>query len=381
MAFNVVSTAINYLDVVSMGEERLNIVERFSRFVGRGAPVGEAPGTVTYVGEERTEPPSITVIDYDMDGVREDEVDDVEEAFPYRDEPSVTWINVNGVHEPELIQRIGEHFGIHTLIQEDIANTEQRPKIEYFEDHIFVALKMLTYNEEERLVKAEHVSMVIGSNVVVSFQETSGDVFDPVRERIRNGRGRIRRGGPDFLAYVLIDTIVDNYFDILEQVGEDMERIEEELMDGSDPETLKQIHQLKQEMLYLRRSVWPLREVVSTLERDDHPVIAGDTEQYFRDVYDHTIQVIDIVETYRDMLSSMTDLYLSVASNRMNEVMKVLTIMATIFIPLTFIAGVYGMNFEYMPELTIWWAYPAVLGVMGVVALMMIAFFRHRDWL
>ncbi len=364
-----------------MNEDRSDIVERFSRFVGRGTPAGEPPGTVTYVGEERTGSPSITVIDYDADSIRETVVENVEEAFPYRDEQSVMWINVDGVHEPDPIQQIGEHFGIHALIQEDIANTEQRPKIEDFEDHVFVALKMLTYNEEERLIKAEHVSLVIGSNVVVSFQETSGDVFDPVRERIRNGRGRIRYNGPDFLAYALIDAIVDNYFDILEQVGEDMEQIEDDLMVASDPDTLKQIHQLKQEMLYLRRSVWPLREVVNTLERGDLPVVADDTRQYFRDVYDHTIQVIDILETYRDMLSSMTDLYLSVASNRMNEVMKVLTVTATIFIPLTFIAGVYGMNFEYMPELTIWWAYPAVLGVMGVIAITMIGYFRHRGWL
>ncbi len=359
----------------------MKTVERFSRFIRRGKTAGEPPGTLTYVGEERTEPPTITVFDYDADTLQEEQVTEVEEAFPYRDEPTVTWINVDGVHDPDLIKKIGDYFGIHPLIQEDIANTEQRPKMEDFEDYVFVALKMLTYNKEKRIIESEHVSLVIGSNVVISFQEQPGDVFGPVRDRIRKGGGRIRKNGADFLGYALIDAIVDTYFTILEGIGEEMEHIEEELLQHPTTNTLKNIHQLKQEMLYLRRSIWPLREMVNALERSELSVISPDTKPYLRDVYDHTIQVIDIVETYRDMLSGMTDLYLSVVSNRMNEVMKVLTIIATIFIPLTFIAGVYGMNFEYMPELSVKWAYPAVLGVMGTIIVGMLVYFHRRNWL
>jgi len=240
---------------------------------------------------------------------------------------------------------------------------------------------MLHYDEHENGVKAEQVSLILGPTWVISFQESWGDVFDSVRERIRGDKGRIRKVGADYLAYALIDAVVDNYFMILEKVGEDIEEIEDELVTNPVPETLQTLHNLKRQMIFLRKSVWPLREVISRLERWESPLIQKSTHIYLRDVYDHTIQVIDAVETFRDMLSGMLDIYLSSVSNRMNEVMKVLTIIATIFIPLTLVAGLYGMNFRYMPELEWRWSYPLVLLVMLTIGVLMVMYFRKKRWL
>jgi len=294
----------------------------------------------------------------------------------------VTWVNIDGLHDIEIMEKIGKHFGLHPLVLEDILNTEQRPKIEDFDDYIFVVLKMLYYDENEGEIRAEQISIILGSNFVLSFQERVGDIFNPLRDRIRNAKGRVRKMGPDYLAYSLLDAIVDNYFVVLEKLGEQIEGMEEELVTNPTPETLQRIHNLKREMIFLRKSVWPLREVVSRLERGESPLIKEATGIYLRDVYDHTIQVIDTIETYRDMLSGMLDIYLSSISNRMNQVMKVLTIIATIFIPLTFVAGIYGMNFEYMPELKWHWFYPKAfwLVMLGVAALMLV-YFRRKRWL
>jgi len=253
--------------------------------------------------------------------------------------------------------------------------------MEDFVDYIFIVLKMLYYNEKENEIKAEQVSLILGSGFVMSFQESEGDVFDPIRERIRSNRGRIRKAGADYLAYVLIDEIVDNYFIILEKLGEKIEDIEDKLVTNPAPETLQTIHSLKREMIFLRKSVWPLREVISRLERWESPLINKSMNIYLRDVYDHTIQVIDAIETFRDMLSGMLDIYLSSISNRMNQVMKVLTIIATIFIPLTFIVGIYGMNFKFMPELEQFWGYPMVYLIMSVIGVLMMIYFRRRKWL
>jgi magnesium transporter len=343
--------------------------------------IGLPPGTLVHIGERKVEKTRITVLDYDAGQFQEKEVETVEECFPFKDTPTVTWINIDGIHEVEVIEKIGRHFNIHPLILEDILHTGQRPKMEDLENYIFVVVKMLYYDDEEHEVTSEQVSLILGSNFVISFQEREGDVFDPVRERIRKAKGRIRRLKADYLAYVLIDTIVDHYFVILEKIGERIEDMEEELVTNPKPETLQHIHNLKRELIFLRKSVWPLREIISGLERGDSSLIDESTGIYFRDVYDHTISVAETVETFRDMVSGMLDTYLSSVSNKMNEVMKVLTIMATIFIPLTFVAGIYGMNFEFMPELKWHWGYFAALALMGAVAVVMVIYFRRKTWL
>jgi magnesium transporter len=343
--------------------------------------IGLSPGTAVHIGEKRSAAVKITVIDYSEKQVQEKGVETAEACFDFRDRPTVTWINVNGIHDVDVIEKIGSHFGLHPLIVEDIVNTGQRPKMEDFGNHIFVVLKMLSYDDAEEEIRAEQVSLIIGSNFVISFQEKEGDVFDAIRERIRNGKGRIRKMGADYLAYALVDAIVDNYFLILEKLGEHIEGMEDELVSNPTQKILQNIHVVKREMIFLRRAVWPLRELISGLQRTESPLIRDTTDIFLRDVYDHTIQVMDTIESFRDMVSGMLDTYLSSISNRMNEVMKVLTIIATIFIPLTFIAGIYGMNFRYMPELAWRWTYPAVWGVMFAVAAAMIFHFRRKRWL
>jgi magnesium transporter len=344
--------------------------------------IGLSPGTLVHIGKKKIEKARIRLIDYDEAQLQEKEPKTVEECFPFKDLPTVTWVNIDGLHDIPIMEKIGKHFGLHPLVLEDILNTEQRPKIEDFDDHIFVVLKMLYYDDGEGEIRAEQISIILGSNFVLSFQERVGDIFNPLRERIRSAKGRVRKMGPDYLAYNLLDAIVDNYFVVLEKLGEQIEGMEEELVTNPTPETLQKIHNLKREMIFLRKSVWPLREVVSRLERGESSLIKETTGIYLRDVYDHTIQVIDTIETYRDMLSGMLDIYLSSISNRMNQVMKVLTIIATIFIPLTFVAGIYGMNFEYMPELKWHWFYPKAfwLVMLGVAAVMLV-YFRRKRWL
>ncbi len=347
----------------------------------RSKKVGLPPGTLVHIGEKKTEKVRISIIDFDELRFEEREVKTIEECLPIKDKPTVTWINVDGIHQVEVVDRIGRCFKLHPLLLEDVVNTDQRPKMEDYGDYIFIVLKMLYYYEKESEIRSEQVSLFLGSNFVLTFQEKEGDVFTPIRDRIRNGKGRIRKMGSDYLAYSLLDAIVDNYFAILEKIGEKVEDIEEDLVTNPSTETIHSIHNLKREMIYLRKSVWPLREVVSRLERWDSALIKDTTVIYLRDVYDHTIQVIDAVETFRDILSGMLDIYLSSISNRMNEVMKVLTIIATIFIPLTLIAGLYGMNFRYMPELEWRWGYPIVIIVMSIIGISMLIYFRRRKWL
>jgi len=343
--------------------------------------VGLPPGSLVHVGEKKAEEVKITMMDYDQTSFMEKEVENVEECFPFKETPTITWINIDGLHHVEIIEKLGKHFNIHPLIQEDILHTGQRPKMEDFDEYILIILKMLYYDNEEDTVRSEQISIILGSNFVISFQEVPGDVFNSLRERIRNGKGRVRRMGADYLAYALIDSIVDHYFILLEKFGDRIETLEEELAQEPQPETLQAIHNLKQEIIFLRKSVWPLREVISGLERTESSLIHDNISMYLRDVYDHTIQVIDSVETYQDILSGMLDLYLSSVSNKMNEVMKVLTIFAAIFIPLTFMAGVYGMNFKFMPELEWRWGYPALWIVMASVATFLIIKFKRKKWL
>ncbi len=340
---------------------------------------GLPPGTLVQIADAKEEEVKITVIDYDELRFDEAVVEDAAVCLELKDKPTVTWVNVDGVHRVDVLEDIGRCFGLHPLVLEDIANTDQRPKTEDFGDYLFVVFKMLGYEGGE--VATEQVSLILGPNYVLSFQEREGDVFDAVRERIRNSKGHVRRMGADYLAYALVDAVVDNYFVILEQIGERIGVLEEMVAEDPKPETLQNIHDLKREMIILRKSVWPLREVVNALGRGDTPLVRKTTRIFLKDVYDHTIQVIDAVETYRDLLSGMLDLYLSTVSNRMNEVMKVLTVIATIFIPLTFIAGIYGMNFQFMPELSWHWSYPVVWLVMAAVATTMLIFFKRRKWL
>ena len=347
----------------------------------RSQKAGLPPGTLIHIGERKTEKPRIRIIDYNEEQVEEKEAKTIEECFPFKDKPTVTWINIDGIHQVDIIEKLGSYFGLHPLLMEDILNTEQRPKMEDFGDYIFFVLKMLYLGDNKEEMEAEQVSLILGSNFVISFQEREGDVFAPVRDRIRKHKGRIRKAGSDYLAYALLDAIVDNYFLILENVGEKIEDTEQRLAIKPDPETLMSIRELKKEMIFLRKSIWPLREVINGLDRSESPLIHESTNAYLRDVYDHTIQIIDTVESFRDMISGMLDIYLSSLSNKMNEVMKVLTIFASIFIPLTFIAGLYGMNFRFMPELEWQWGYFAVLFVMVLAGGSMLLYFRRKKWL
>ena len=341
---------------------------------------GLSPGTLTVNGVHTTGPVRITVIDYDEAHFSEKRVENVEDCFPFRDTDTVTWINIDGLGNTEVIERIGKHYHIHPLILEDILNTGQRPKFEDLETYLYVNLTMLQLAGPERNIKGEHVSLIIGHNFLLSFQEDVGDVFDPVRDRIRK-EGRIRKFGPDYLAYALIDDIVDNYFLVIEHLEEQVETLEEELVTNATPSSLHKINNLKKSMIFLRKSIWPLREVISGMERTESSLIKESTLIYLRDVYDHVIQVIDTLETIRDMVSGMIDIYLSGLSYKMNEIMKVLTLIATIFIPLTFVAGVYGMNFRYMPELAWEHGYYMVWVIMIAMVLVMICYFRKKQWI
>ncbi len=353
------------------------------RNLSRHSPkkIGLAPGTVIHVGEQKMTAVQITVIDYDESHLFEKKLADIEESFPFKDKPSVTWLNIDGLHEVDIIEKIGQHFGIHALVLEDIVHTSQRPKIEDFESYIFIVLKMLEYDNANNEILDEQFSLVMGKNFVITFQENVGDIFDPLRERIRSNNARLRKTNADYLTYAMIDAVVDNYFVILEKLGEKIEDLEDELLSDPSLHTLNQIHQIKRKLITLRKSVWPLREVISSLEREDSPLISKATNIFIRDIYDHTIRVIETLETYRDMIAGMLDTYLSSVSVKMNEVMKLLTIIATIFIPLTFFAGIYGMNFEYMPELKWRWGYFTMRGLMVLIALGMIFYFRRKKWL
>jgi magnesium transporter len=341
---------------------------------------GLPPGTPVYVGEEEALPAHITEISYDAEAFIEKIVDNVSEIIEDLRSPDVTWVNVNGLRASDIVE-IGDAMGFHPLIQEDIVNTLQRPKVEEYEDHIFFVLKMIQYDEKTEEFDIEQVSFILGDRYLVSFQERHGDCFEVIRQRIRENKGIIRRMGTDYLAYSLIDMIVDGYFTVLEKVGDRIEEIEDELVVNPKLETLHDIYNMKRKMIAIRKSVWPLREVISRLDRLGSKQFKDSTSIYIRDVYDHTIQVIDAIETYRDLLSGMLDIYLSSISNKMNQIMQLLTIIGTIFIPLTFLAGIYGMNFQYMPELGWRNAYPVLWGLMIIITGIMILFFKRRKWL
>ena len=343
--------------------------------------VAQPPGTLIHMGEKKTETTTLDLFRYSKDLLEEKKMADPRECLSEKDFKGVCWVNICGIHDIPTIESIGSTFNIHPLVQEDILNTFHRPKFEESEDYLFLVLKMLVYDPGAKDVISEQVSFVLGPNFLVTFQEQEGDVFNPVRERLRKALGRIRKMGPDFLLYALMDAVVDNYFLVLEAIGEDLEILEDQLLENPTPRVLESVHKLKREMIFLRKAVWPLRELINGLQKTGSKLIKNNTRMYLRDIYDHTIQVIDTVETYRDMVSGLQDLYLSSVSNKMNEVMKVLTIIATIFIPLTFIVGIYGMNFEFMPELKWETGYFFIWGIMVVIALGMVLYFKRKKWL
>jgi magnesium transporter len=342
---------------------------------------GLPPGTLVHLGEQRVANSSITVIDYDEHSLQEWDITDVAACRELLNPSTVSWLNFTGLHDVERLRRIGEVFQIHPLVLEDIAHTEQRPKIEDLTDYVFVVVRMLYRRAQDQQVVSEQVSLIVGRGYVLTFQEIEGDVFGIIRDRIRAARGRVRSMGPDYLAYALIDAIVDNYFVVLEDIGSAIDDLQEKVFRHSDSSTLRELHRLRSEMIFIRKALWPMREVVSALEKNDGGLIAAETHPYLRDVYEHTVQVIDTIEMLRDMLTAALEIYMSSAGNRMNQIMQVLTVIATIFIPLTFIAGVYGMNFEIMPELKWRYGYAGVWAVMLAVAIAMLSFFRRRKWL
>lgn len=343
------------------------------------------PGSLVYTGDKQlTVRPGIKVFVYQEADVLEQDVATIEEALALRQKGSTVWININGLGDTSIVEDVGRHCDIHTLVLEDVLHVSQRPKCEDYGDYVFVVAQMLDLDHVDAAsatITTEQVSFILAPDLLITFQEQEGDVFEAVRNRIRHAKGQVRRMKADYLLYALLDAIVDNYFVILERIGEESETLEECLVDAIPEASIHRIHAMKRMMITLRRAIWPLREAVGTLERGDTKMIQKRARVYFRDLYDHTIQVMDIVESLRDIIGGLLDIYLSAMSNRMNSVMKVLTIIATIFIPLTFIAGVYGMNFEYMPELHYPWAYPVTLVVMLCVSIVMLAFFRRKRWI
>ncbi|MDF7798119.1 magnesium/cobalt transporter CorA [Pontiellaceae bacterium B1224] len=350
------------------------------KFYIASAKQGQPPGTPVYTGTRTDVPIRIRVIHYNEEQLEEREVSTVEETFAYAEATPATWINIDGLNDAPAVEKMGLYLGLHSLTIEDILHTHQRPKMEDLGDAIYMVLRMLSIDPNNDDVTSEQISFVLHKSVLVTFQEHSGDVFEGVRERIQKMQGRIRRKGADYLLYALLDAVTDHYFKVLEQFGERIEGVEAALMEDPYPELLNEIYAMKRELLYIRKSVWPLREAIGSLERGESELFEDGTQKYLRDLYDHTIQVIDTIESFRDMLSGVQDLYLSSLGNKTNQVMKVLTIIATIFIPITFIAGIYGMNFEVIPELQWKYGYAAVWVVMIVMTFGMLAYFKRKRW-
>jgi magnesium transporter len=347
----------------------------------RREKIGLPPGSLVFTGKRVVDHIQYQTFIYDSLGFKEEKPKSLKDLHP-ENSPAVHWVNITGIHDIAAIESIGKQFGIHPLVLEDILHTEQRPKMEDLGDSLFLVLRMATVIHEMESIEWEQVSMVVRGNLVITFQEyPPGDVFDSIRDRIRFDRGRIRKCGPDYLVYSLIDAIIDQYFGLLESFGERLEQLEERVVDNPDPSLSHEIYQFKREMIFLRKAVWPLRDLISCLQRLESKLFNSETMPFIKDLYDHTIRVMETVDMYRDIQASILDIYLSSVSNRMNAIMKVLTIIATIFMPLTFMAGVYGMNFRYMPELDKPWAYPALWILMLCVAIGMLFYFKRKGWI
>jgi magnesium transporter len=353
-------------------------MQRFLKTFSQKA--GLPPGSLVHVGEVSTGEAKIKGIRYTETEFEEIAVPDNDALLRLKEKEGIIWLQVDGTHQPEKISAIGEVFSLHALTQEDILNTGQRPKMEEFDNYLFLVGKILSFDEASSIVQDKHFCLVLMENAILSFHETGANIFASVENRLQKSNGKIRKKNPDYLAYALFDAMVDNYFLVLEKIGTQIEELEEEILDEPSRESLEWLHYVKRELTILRKSVWPLRDVINSLIRSDSDLILDDTLKYFMDIYDHTMQIIETLEAFRDVTASLLDMYLSAISNRMNEVMKVLTVIATIFIPLTFIVGIYGMNFRYMPELTWKWGYFVILAVMAIVGTGMAIYFKKKDW-
>ncbi|MDA3792808.1 MAG: magnesium/cobalt transporter CorA [Elusimicrobia bacterium] len=343
---------------------------------------GQPPGTLT--AQEKTSgtaPPKITVIDYSENSLQENTIDDIASFSQYKNTDTKSWINISSLGDIETIKELGEVFSIHPLVLEDILDTDGRPKIEDLDDMVFTRIKMVYFKNKSNEIITEQVSMILGKGFLLTFQEYEEDVFEQIRNRIRNARGKIRKMDCSYLFYSIIDAIVDNYFHLPAVLGENLEGVEEKILKDPEPEDISLIHKIKSDLILIRRAIWPLREIINSVLRGEYDLIDDNIQIYLRDLYDHIIQVVDWLETFRDIVGSLIDTYMTSVSNKMNEVMKVLTIIATIFIPLTFVAGIYGMNFENMPELGWKSAYFIILGVMFLIAAGMVAYFKKKNWL
>ncbi|KAA3662242.1 MAG: magnesium and cobalt transport protein CorA [Calditrichaeota bacterium] len=358
-----------------------------NRHKRRSKKSGLPPGSYVFLGEKRQEQIEISLMRYDVSNFEFRMLETIEETFQYKDNKNVTWINIYGLHDTALLKKIETAFGIHPLVLEDVLNTTQRPKIEIFHDYVFSVLKMISFNKENEQISTEQISLILKNNHILCFQERKGDIFHALRERIKNATGRIRKSRADYLAYAIMDVIVDNYFLVLEELAEHIEMLDEEVADDPDPETAQKINGLKHALLMLRKNTWPLREVIHQLVRDENPQFHQETMPFLRDLYDHVLQVIDTTETCREMTNGLMDMYMSMMSNRMNEVMKVLTIIATIFIPLSFLAGVYGMNFDTsispfnMPELSFKFGYIMFWLFSLAIGAGLLLYFKKKKWL
>ncbi|MDQ3116387.1 MAG: magnesium/cobalt transporter CorA [Verrucomicrobiota bacterium] len=342
---------------------------------------GEAPGLLKLSQDAPKEEPIITLIEYGPDGLEERKDVECDELLVHLNNELVTWINIDGLGDLNVLRILGEHFNLHPLALEDVVDINQRPKVEQYDDYLFIVSKMI-YLGQDKEIGGEQVSMFLGKHFLITLQEEpERDVFEPVRARIRSGKGRIRKAGPDYLAYALLDSIIDHYFPVLESIGNEIDIIEDELVDNPLVRPVGSLHEHKRTLTQIRRMVWPLRDVTNLLLHEDPGLIRPETKVYLRDCYDHSVQLMDVVESYRDVLSGLTEIHISSIGMRTNEIMRTLTVISAIFIPLTFIAGVYGMNFERMPELKKPYGYFVCLGLMILIAIGQLIYFKKRRWL
>jgi len=345
--------------------------------------LGTSPGTLTYVGEEVKFATKVYWTEYNLENYKTHTLPKLLD-FQLKLDPNKTyWLNVDGIHEPKVIETVGKIFNLHPLVMEDILNTQQKPKFEYYNDEqLFVTFKMLEFNPHTDEIEVEHLSFILGENYVISFQEErTKDIFNPIRQRLRASAGKTRKNGADYLLYSLMDLVVDNYFLVLEKIAENIERLEDDIINTKKQKSMTEIYSIKRELMLMRKIVLPLREMLSNLVHEEAPLITSNTALYLRDLHDHVMQVLDTIDSYRELVASLMDLYLSQASNRMNNVMKVLTVISVIFMPVTFIVGIYGMNFDYMPELRWHYGYHSVWIFMIILVIGMLIYFRKKDWL
>ena len=345
------------------------------------AKTGFSPGSLVHVGKAQEAASSISVLRYSRQRIVTRNVGSIDEIPPYQGEEEITWVNIDGLKDIEIVESVGRHFHIHPLALEDILNTHQRPKFEEFDDYLFIVLKGLSFEQSTLAVNYEQISILVLKNFIFTFKEKQDAIFDPILRRLQDDCGRLRTRGADYLAYAIVDTVVDQYFALQDSLDEVIESVEERLLSNPTSQILAKIQRLKRELVFVRKSISPTRELLSGMARSESDLIDEKTRPYLRDVYDHAIRVTEAVDSSRDLITGMLDIYLSSVSNKMNEVMKVLTAFASIFIPLTFIVGIYGMNFEYMPELKWKWAYPALWLVFVAITLGLLTYFKKKKWL